>query len=118
MTIELGEKLLPVAQYGISTGSLTMKTLSALIDFLGKYGVALAYIVLILGTYIAAEKLQYFWLNKVKTATGEYIVIQKLKQFWDKSVAASTWLYIAATSDRTNQASQISDAGFLSDTKT
>ena len=96
LTIELGEKLLPVAQYGISTGSLTMKTLSALIDFLSKYGVALTYIVLILGTYIAAEKLQYFWLNKVKTTTGEYIVIQKLKQFWDKAVTASTYLYTAA----------------------
>lgn len=106
LTIELGEKLLPIAQYGISTGSLTIKVLSSLIEFLGEYGKTIVYAALVLGTYIAAQKLQYLWTNKVKTAIIEYNAVQKLKQFWDKAVAASTWLYIAATSVLTGRLKQ------------
>lgn len=116
LTIELGEKLLPIAQYGISTGSLTIKVLSSLIEFLGKYGKTIVYAALVLGTYIAVQKLQYLWTNKVKTAIIEYNAVQKLKQFWDKTVAASTWLYIAATSvltGRLRQAKLAMQAFFL-----
>lgn len=106
LTIELGEKLLPIARYGISTGSLTAKILSSLIDFLGRYGKAIVYAALVLGTYIAVQKLQYLWTNKVKIAIIEYNVVQKLKEFWDKAVVASTWLYIAATSVLTGKLRQ------------
>ena len=116
LTIELGEKLLPLAQYGISTGSLTIKVLSSLIEFLGKYGKTIVYASLVLGTYIPVQKLQYLWTNKVKTAIIEYNAVQKLKLFWDKAVAASTWLYIAATSvltGRLRQAKLAMQAFFL-----
>lgn len=106
LTIELGEKLLPIARYGISTGSLTIKALAKLVEFLGKYGKTIIYATLVLGTYIAAQKLQYLWTNKVKTAIIEYNAVQRLKMFWDKTVAASTWLYIAATSALTGKLGQ------------
>lgn len=106
ITIELGEKLLPIARYGISTGSLAVKLLSSLIELLGKHGKVIVYSALVLGTYIAVQKLQYLWTNKVKIAIIEYNAVQKLKQFWDKTVAASTWLYIAATSVLTGRLKQ------------
>lgn len=93
-----------------------VKVMPVIIDFLQKYGKVIVYATAVVLTYIAAEKLQQFWMNKVKTATGEYIVVQKLKQFWDKAVAASTWLYIAATSaltGKTNQAKMAMKAFFL-----
>lgn len=113
--VELGEKLLPVMRYMISTGSLTVKGLSTLISILFEYKAVILTSVTAVMAYTAAKQLQWFWLNKVKTETGQYIVVQKLKQFWDKAVAASTWLYIAATSaliGRTQQAGLAMQAFF------
>ena len=104
--VELGEKLLPVMRYMISTGSLTVKGLSTLISILFEYKTVILTSVTAVMAYTAAKQLQWFWLNKVKTETGQYIVVQKLKQFWDKAVAASTWLYIAATSALTGRTQQ------------
>lgn len=83
-----------------------IKAAPELIDWLQKYGKVLAYAIIVVASYTAANKLQWLWLNKVKTETGQYIVIQKLKEFWDKAITASTWLYIAATSALTGKTSQ------------
>lgn len=104
--VELGEKLQPVMKYMISTGSLTVKGLSALVSVLWEYKALILTVTTTVLAYTAANKLQWFWINKVKTETGGYIAIQKLKQFWDKAVAASTWLYIAATSALTGKTRQ------------
>lgn len=77
-----------------------------LIDWIKEYGRVVAYAVIVVGSYIAAEKLHAFWIKKVKTETGQYIVVEQLKQFWDKAVTASTWLYIAATSALTGKLAQ------------
>ena len=37
LSIELGEKLMPIAKYGITTGSAIVKILSSLINFVSKY---------------------------------------------------------------------------------
>lgn len=104
--VELGEKLLPVMKYMVTTGSLTVKGLGAIVSILFEYKAVILTSVAAVMAYTAAKQLQWFWLNKVKTETGQYIVIQKLKQFWDKAVAASTWLYIAATSALTGRTQQ------------
>lgn len=106
LAVTLGKDLLPVARYAISTGSLSIKLLQSLISLFREHGGAIVYVTAVLATYVIAQKLQWFWLNKVKTETGQYIVIQKLKEFWDKAVAASTWLYIAATSALTGKTGQ------------
>lgn len=114
--IELIEKLNPSVNLLGTYFTNMVKVMPVIIDFLQKYGKVIVYATAVVLTYIAAEKLQQFWMNKVKTATGEYIVVQKLKQFWDKAVAASTWLYIAATSaltGKTNQAKLAMKGFFL-----
>lgn len=114
--IELMQKLNPSVNLLGSYFTNLIKIMPPLIDFLQKYGAVIVYGTIVVLSYMAAVKLQHFWLTKAKTATGEYIVIQKLKQFWDKAVAASTWLYIAATSaltGKTNQAKLAMKAFFL-----
>lgn len=96
--VELGEKLLPVMKYMVTTGSMTVKGLGQLVSIFSEYKKAILVGVITITTYIAVKKLHWFWLNKVKTETGEYIIVQKLKQVWDKAVTASTILHSAATS--------------------
>ena len=75
LTIELGEKLLPVVRYTISSGSMMVKGLSTLIDFVGKYKVTLA---MLMATIVA--------LN-AKRLYG--IALSKLEVLWNKRVASS-----------------------------
>lgn len=104
--IILMEKLNPSLSALTGWTTRLIKAAPELIDWLQKYGKVLAYAIIVVASYTAANKLQWFWLNKVKTETGQYIVIQKLKEFWDKAITASTWLYIAATSALTGKTSQ------------
>ena len=75
LSVELGEKLLPIARYTISTGALLVKAISVLITFVGKYGVTIAALTVTMATYIAwkekdviVSKLQVFWSEKVVVA--------------------------------------------------
>lgn len=104
--IELMNRLNPSINILGSYFTNIVKVMPSLIDFLQKYGKTIVYATTVVLAYITAEKLQYFWTNKLKTATGEYIMIAKLKQLCDKAVTASTWLYIAATSALTGKTSQ------------
>ena len=104
--IILMEKLNPSLSALTGWTTKLIKAAPELIDWLQKYGKVLAYAIIVVASYTAANKLQWLWLNKVKTETGQYIVIQKLKEFWDKAITASTWLYIAATSALTGKTSQ------------
>ena len=75
LSIELGEKLLPIARYTITTGALMVKTLSALITFVGKYGVTIAALIVTMATYVA-------WKEKD-------VIISKLQVFWNEKVIAT-----------------------------
>lgn len=68
LTIELGEKLLPIAKYGVSTASYTVKALSELINFSTKYWKVLVPLGAAIATYTLLLKLNAFELeeNKVK----------------------------------------------------
>jgi hypothetical protein len=75
LSIELGQKLMPVARYTISRGSDLVHLLSRLIDFVSKYKVTI--ITLIVG--ITA-------LTVVEEAD---IIKKKLEVFWNDAVVAS-----------------------------
>ncbi|MCR4602478.1 MAG: phage tail tape measure protein [Prevotella sp.] len=88
LTVELGEKLMPIARYGISTGALMVKGLSAIINVVSKAKGT----IILLTTTIAAltairmadtlqAKAQVFWNEKV---------IATCKRLW-AVVAANPW---------------------------
>lgn len=68
LTIELGEKLLPIAKYGVSTASFTVKALSELINFSTKNWKVLVPLGAAIATYTLLLKLKAFEEenNKVK----------------------------------------------------
>ena len=68
LTIELGEKLLPIAKYGVTTASYTVKALSELINFSTKYWKVLVPLGAAIATYTLLLKLKAFEEenNKVK----------------------------------------------------
>lgn len=75
LTIELGEKLMPIARYGITTGALLVKSISALISFVEKYAVTLTALTVTLAAVVALKekdvivsKLQVFWNEKLLVA--------------------------------------------------
>lgn len=56
MAIELGERLLPVVKYTISTTSLLTKGLAVLTEFMTKHSTALITLAAVYGTYLVASK--------------------------------------------------------------
>lgn len=60
LTIELGEKLLPIAKYGVTTASYTVKALSELINFSTKYWKVLVPLGAAIATYTLLLKLKAF----------------------------------------------------------
>lgn len=60
LTIELGEKLLPIAKYGVTTASFTVKALSELINFTTKYWKVLVPLGAAIATYTLLLKLKAF----------------------------------------------------------
>lgn len=66
--VELGEKLQPVMKYMITTGSLTVKGLSALVSVLFEYkGVILTATAMVAG-YTVAVKAQEMWVKRLTAA--------------------------------------------------
>ncbi len=73
LTIELGEKLMPVAKYGVSTTSMAVKGLMNLIDFTSKYSATIVSTTAVIGVLVAAKykdvavsKLQALWNDTVR----------------------------------------------------
>lgn len=60
LTIELGEKLLPIAKYGVTTASFTVKALSELINFSTRYWKVLVPLGAAIATYTLLLKLKAF----------------------------------------------------------
>ena len=75
LRIELGEKLMPIARYGIRTGGLLVSGLSTLIDFVGKYRttlIALTTVIVALNAKrlagIGLSKLEVLWNTRLATS--------------------------------------------------
>lgn len=84
--VELGEKLLPVMKYMVSTGSLTVKGLSAIISILFEYKGAISGALLVMAGWTAAKKADVAW--------------SKLQVFWtDKAVVSLKALATAVKSN-------------------
>ena len=85
LSIELGQKLLPIAKYGITTGSIIIKLLSSLINFSVKYaGTIVSLTTTIIGLVA--------WKNKDVIAT-------KLMNLWNVTLMGNMkklWAVIAA----------------------
>lgn len=73
LSIELGEKLLPLVQQGISTGSLAVKSLSAITNFVISNRRALITLTATVAAYVAGVKLSVLW-NKRAVATEKTLV--------------------------------------------
>lgn len=74
LSIELGEKLLPLVKQGISTGSLAVKSLSAITNFVISHRRALITLTATVAAYVAGVKLSVLW-NKRTVATEKMLVI-------------------------------------------
>lgn len=77
LSVELGEKLLPLVQQGISTGSLAVKSLSAITNFVIAHRKALITITATIAAYIAGVKLSVLWGQRE-------VAVKKLKVLWSK----------------------------------
>lgn len=74
LSIELGEKLLPLVKQGISTGSLAVKSLSAITNFVISHRRALITLTATVAAYVAGVKMSVLW-NKRAVATEKMLVI-------------------------------------------
>lgn len=77
LTIELGEKLLPIAKYGVTTASFTVKALSDLINFSTKYWKVLVPLAVAIATYNVALKWNTVIMAKNKVAKMWNIAMDK-----------------------------------------
>lgn len=66
--IELGEKLQPVMKYMITTGSLTVKGLSAIVSVLSEYKGAILTATALIAAYTVAVKAQELWVKRLTVA--------------------------------------------------
>lgn len=77
LTIELGEKLLPIAKYGVSTASYTVKALSELINFTTKYWKVLVPLAVAIATYNVALRWNTVVMAKNKVVKLWHIAMDK-----------------------------------------
>lgn len=75
LSVELGEKLLPLIQKGISTGAMAVKILSTVTNFVIAHRKALITLSTTIGTYVAGVKLSVLWKQRA-------IATEKLSAFW------------------------------------
>lgn len=93
--IELGEKLQPVMKYMLTTGSLTVKALSAIVHILIEYkGVILAATTLIT-SYTVAVKAQELWVRRL-TAAKVLEWLQEKKNIISKQASLSATILLSA----------------------
>lgn len=86
--VELGEQLLPVMKYMVTTGSLTVKGLSMMISILLKYKATLATAVLGITAYTvatkgaaAADKLKVLWTTRVVSSMKSLFAIMRANPY-------------------------------------
>ena len=72
MAVELGEKLQPVMAHVISSTTLLLRFLSAIVDFFMKYKTAILTVTVAVVGYYTAVKLQYLWSLRM-------VAVSKLK---------------------------------------
>ena len=104
ISVELGEKLMPIARYGITTGSAMVKMLMQIIEFVGKWRTTLVAVTLAIAAYnlqaaiaMARTKLWIPLVTNLKAAfTALWTVMQKNPM---AAVATAAVLLVAALND-------------------
>ena len=114
MRIELGEKLSPAMTHVVSTGSMMLKFLSAVIDLFGKYGTQILIVAGAIAVYYTAVKIKANWdgishkliiaKNTAEKAyaittgvlTGKIKLATVAQMIWNKTVLANPILAIVA----------------------
>ena len=86
--VELGEQLLPVMKYMVTTGSLTVKGLSIMISILMKYKATLATVALGITAYtvatkgaVVADKLKVLWTTRVVTSMKSLFAVMRANPY-------------------------------------
>ena len=72
LAVELGEKLQPVMRHVMSSTTMLLRFLSALVDFFSEHKVAIVTVTASLLAYVAAVQLQYLWSLR-------YVAVAKVK---------------------------------------
>lgn len=90
LTITLGQKLMPIAKYGVSAASASVRALNALITFTTKYWRTIVPLTAAIATYTLALKYQNLEWQKLKVVKAWHYVK-------DKAYAALQAIYAAAT---------------------
>lgn len=108
--IELGQQLLPVMKYMITTGSLTVKGLGLLVNVLLEYKGVIFSTLGVLGAYAAAVKLAQLWETRHEKTMILNVAAMKLKNVWLKTVTASKYALAAATALLTGRITRASIA--------
>ena len=115
LSVVLGEKLMPIARYGITTTSSMIKLLLSLIEFVGKWKSTLVSLTVVLAALIikkeldvALTKLQVFWNTKLAT------VIEKLYAAMIKNpyaaVAAVVTVLVGVIIDLVRRTNEVENA--------
>lgn len=109
LSIELGEKLLPIARYAVTTGGTAVKLLSRIIDFTSNYRATivavtatLAALVVVEKADVAQKKLMAFWNDKVVAGTKKLWALHVAHPY--AAVAAAIAVVIGLLIDYTRKA--------------
>ncbi|WP_182416551.1 phage tail tape measure protein [Bacteroides intestinalis] len=94
--VELGEKLQPVMKYMITTGSLTVKGLSALVSVLYEYKGAILTATALVAAYTAAVKAQELWVKRLTVAKALEWLQEKKSIITRKASLSGTLMLSAA----------------------
>ncbi|MBR0263489.1 MAG: phage tail tape measure protein [Prevotella sp.] len=115
LRVELGEKLLPIARYGMTTASAVIKILSELANFIGKFkytiailSTTIAYLVLKKEADVAVTKLGVFWNTKLAVAVEKLLVVMK-KNPWT-ALATGALLAVGAIADLVTKSKEAAEA--------
>ena len=115
LRIVLGEELIPVARYGITTGAMLVKSLTVLINFLKTYGVTIVSLTTVIAACVAWEskdvaikKLQVFWNEKVLVSTKRLWAILVAHPY--AAVAAAITLVIGLMIDYSRKTNSTTEA--------
>ena len=115
LSIELGEKLLPIARYAVTTGGTAVKLLSKIIDFTSNYRATIVAVTAALAALVVAEKadvaqkkLMAFWNDKVVAGTKKLWALLVAHPY--AAVAAAIAVVIGLLIDYTRRASAASMA--------
>lgn len=115
LTVALGEQLMPVVKYTITSGGLLVKSLSVIVGFITKHINVIMTLVGAIGTYIAiqqasivVDKLKVLWTGKILTGLKAlYATMLKNPYF---AVTAAVFTLIAAYKDWKNSIEEVDQA--------